>query len=106
MGPDSISPRLLKEEAKQLAPSLTRLFNYSLHTCQLPNVWKTANVIPILKKGDRQDVANYRPVSLLSIVSKCLEKIIFKNVYNFFRDNDIITKWQSGFIPVTLPSNS
>ena len=98
-GPDFISPRLLKEGAHQLAPSLTSLFNYSLNTCQIPVIWKTANVVPILKKGDWQEVSNYRPVSLLSAVSKCFEKIIFKHVYNYFRDNSILSKCQSGFIP-------
>ena len=91
-GPDFISPCLLKEGAHQLAPSLTSLFNYSLNTCQIPVIWKTANVIPILKKGDQQEVSNYRPVSLLSAVSKCFEKIIFKHVYNYFRDNSILSK--------------
>ena len=99
IGPDHISPFLLKHGATELAPSLARLFNYSLSSCQIPNIWKTANVVPVFKKGDKQDISNYRPVSLLSVVNKCFEKIIFKYVFNFFTDNSIVTKWQSGFIP-------
>ena len=84
---------------QELAPSLVRLFNYSLVTCQIPNIWKTAHVIPIFKKGDKQEVSNYRPVSLLSVVSKCFEKIIFKHMFNFLSMNNILTQWQSGFTP-------
>ena len=98
-GPDKINPRLLKEGARELAPSLVRLFNISVTSCQIPAIWKLAHVIPIFKKGDRSRVSNYRPVSLLSVVCKCLEWIIFKQVFNFFVDNNIITKWQSGFVP-------
>ena len=77
IGPDGISPYFLKWGVQELAPSLVRLFNYSLVTCQIPNIWKTAHVIPIFKKGDKQELSNYRPVSLLSVVSKCFEKIMF-----------------------------
>ena len=98
-GPDKINPRLLKEGARELAPSLVRLFNISVTSCQIPAIWKLAHVIPIFKKGDRSRVSNYRPVSLLSVVCKCLERIIFKQVFNFFVDNNITTKWQSGFVP-------
>jgi hypothetical protein len=98
-GPDCISPFMLKNGSKELAPSLTRLFNYSLKICKIPQAWKAANVIPIYKKGDKQDVANYRPVSLLSVVNKCFEKIIFKYCYNFFTEHKLFTKWQSGFTP-------
>ena len=85
-GPDKINPRL-------------RLFNISVTSCQIPAIWNLAHVIPIFKKGDRSRVSNYRPVSLLSVVCKCLKRIIFKQVFNFFVDNNIITKWQSGFVP-------
>ena len=99
IGPDGISPYFLKWGFQELAPSLVRLFNYSVVTCQIPNIWKTAHVIPIFKKGDKQELSNYRPVSLLSVVSKCFEKIIFKHMFNFLSMNNILTQWQSGFTP-------
>jgi hypothetical protein len=99
IGPDGVSPKLLKICAPMIAPSLTKLFNLSLKTCKFPNSWKFANVMPIFKKGDTSDVNNYRPVSLLSCLSKVFEKAIFKHVFNFLRENLVISIHQSGFLP-------
>ena len=98
-GPDSINNRLLKELAQPLSFPLSDIFNYSLFTGKLPSIWKLANVTPIYKKDDPSDVSNYRPISLLSTIGKVLEKIVHKYVFNFFRDNEVITTLQSGFIP-------
>ena len=65
----------------------------------MPKIWKQANVSPFHKKNDPSDVSNYRPISLLSTVGKVLEKIVHKYVFNFFRDNNVITTLQSGFAP-------
>ena len=91
--------RLLKELAQPLALPLSDLFNMSLSSGSVPNIWKKANVSPIHKKNDPSDVSNYRPISLLSTVSKVLEKIVHKYLFNFFRDNYVITAFQSGFVP-------
>jgi hypothetical protein len=99
VGPDGISPKLLKMCATIITPSLTKLFNLSLRTCKFPTSWKLANVLPIYKKGVTSDVNNYRPVSLLSCLSKVFEKAIFKHVFNFLRQNLILTVHQSGFLP-------
>ena len=98
-GPDGISPRLLKEAGDAIVPSLTRLINLSLSCAKVPDSWKRANVIPIHKKDDKCLTNNYRPISLLSVVSKIMEKIVFKYVYNFLHANKLLTKFQSGFIP-------
>ena len=98
-GPDGISPRMLKEAAIVIYPSLCRLINLSLSTCKVPSEWKKAHVLPLHKKKERDILDNYRPVSLLSCVSKILERAIFKHVFNFFRDNFLITVYQSGFTP-------
>ncbi len=60
-------------------------------------MWKRANVTPVFKNGNARDVKNYRPISLLSIISKCMERCIYKHVHNHLRDNNIITQHQSGF---------
>ena len=98
-GPDGIGPRLLKELMPVIAAPLCELFQTSLINRKVPTIWKQATVIPIFKKGDKSDPNNYRPVSLLNTTSKVMEKIVFKYLFNFFLDNDIISRWQSGFMP-------
>ena len=66
-------------------------------------MWKIANVIPILKKGDKQLSKNYRPI--LPICGKMLEKITFNNLYNYLNGNNLITKNQSGFRPGDSTTN-
>ena len=99
LGPDGISPQILKICAHELAPSLAKIFQLSLHIGEFPEQWKLANVLPLFKKGDPHMVENYRPVSLLSCISKVFERVIFKHVFNFLRDNLKITIHQSGFMP-------
>ena len=70
-GPDGISPRLLKETAHRISPSLSTLFNQSLDSGSLPEEWKLVNIIPVFKKGDKSFVENYRPISLLCVVFEC-----------------------------------
>ena len=94
-GPDKISTRMLKETYKQVAPSLTTLFNSSLEEAKFPTQWKAAEVTPLHKKGEKSTEGNFRPISLLSVVSKCLERCVFKEVYNFFHRNKIISILQA-----------
>ena len=78
-GPDGIPGQLLKTTAKEIAPSLCRLFNLSLSLGSVPASWKLANVTPVFKKDDPSLATNYRPISLLCIVSKILERCIFNH---------------------------
>ena len=73
-GPDAIRARLLKEA--ELAPILTTIYRASLQQATFPEEWKKANVVPTFKKGDHSAASNYRPVSLTSIASKVMERII------------------------------
>ena len=98
-GPDSISPRLLKEAAHVLSYPLCRLFNLSLTTGIYPSDWKCANVSPVFKKDSRSNYRNYRPISLLSVIGKVMERCVYKHIYNFIVVNNIITPNQSGFTP-------
>jgi hypothetical protein len=98
-GPDGISPRLLKEARPSITRSLSRLFNMSLLLEVFPSAWKKANVCPIYKKAEDYLTPNYRPVSLLSILSKVFERVVFKYLFKYFQDNFLISIWQSGFLP-------
>ena len=62
-------------------------------------MWKLANVTPVFKNGNKQLIKNYRPISLLPICGKVLEKIIFSNLYIYLHTNNLINRNQSGFHP-------
>ncbi|KAK4831141.1 LOW QUALITY PROTEIN: hypothetical protein QYF61_015444 [Mycteria americana] len=76
MGPDGIHPRVLKEQADVMEGLLSIIYQRSWETGEIPADWKPANVIPICKKGVREDPGNHRPVSLTSFPGKMMEKII------------------------------
>ena len=80
-GPDGIPARLLKECSQQLAPSLCSLFNKSLQASRLPSEWKNANVTPIHKKDNKELANNYRPISLLPLISKEIERCVFNKLF-------------------------
>ena len=75
-GPDGIHPLVLQKTASEMCVPLAILFQKSLDEGICPEEWKSANVTPIHKKGDRTEPSNYRPVSLTSQVCKVMESII------------------------------
>ena len=79
-GPDGIPGRLLKECAEQISHSLTKLFNKSLRIGKVPLEWKLANIIPLFKNSTKGHLENYWPISLLSLISKILERCILKRL--------------------------
>ena len=95
-GPDGIPSRLLKETAWQIGPSLTQLFNKSLNLGKIPNEWKLSNIVPIHKKAKKEYMENYRPISILCIISKVWERCILRNIRDHF--TNFIDKNQHGFI--------
>lgn len=96
-GLDNISTNILKANLHYVAQPLSYIFNMSLENATFPDVLKTARVIPLYKKGDKKLVENYRPISLLSVISKILEKIVFQQMFNFLIQNDVLTECQHGF---------
>ena len=76
---------------------LADLFNLSFKTGVFPSVLKTAKVIPVFKKDSKLDYSNYRPISLLSNIEKILEKLMYKRLYTFLNNNNIIYNLQFGF---------
>jgi hypothetical protein len=97
-GPDNISPRLIKEAGSTITGILTRIFNKSLSLAKFPLIWKRANVLPIYKKAEKFITTNYRPVSLLSILAKVFEKIVFGYLYKYFKDNFVISIWLPSWV--------
>ena len=104
-GPDGISTRLLKNISDSVCHQLSDLYNFSLSTGEFPSLWKQANVTPIYKKGDNQNKANYRPVSLISVVGKVLERIVFTHMYEYCSTNGLLTWRNSGFKPFDSAMN-
>ena len=95
-GPDNIPTRLLKECASSIAPSLTYLFNKSLNSGNLPTEWKLSNVIPLHKKGNKSYVENYRPISLMCVVAKVLERCIYNRLVDHIQK--MLSDEQHGFL--------
>lgn len=96
IGPDNISGIFLKNCANELCVPLTIIFNMSLKEGVFPSIFKRANVVPIFKSGDKCAVKNYRPVSLLSIVSKLFEKLVHAKMYEHVKH--LISESQHGFV--------
>ena len=73
-GPDGISPKMLRGTVDAIVPSLTRLFNLSLTNGSFPESWKLARIVPVPKSAVMSAPSNYHPISILSVVSKLLER--------------------------------
>ena len=97
MGIDRISPKILKNCATSLCEPITFLYIQCLRFGYFPQEWRKHCITPIYKSGDKAIVSNYRPISLLCIISKILEKRVYKYTMSFL--SDYFTKHQFGFIP-------
>ena len=98
-GPDGISARMLKAVAKNIAPSVTNLFNISLKTGCFPASWKLSHIVPISKLNvpTNHGPSNYRPISLLPILSKILERHVYALITDHLSNNCPISDQQWGF---------
>ena len=98
-GPDGISPLILSQASHVLARPICIIFKRSLQSGEVPDEWRQAVVTPIYKKGCRSDASNYRPVSLTSIVCKCMERLVRDQIIAHLQANNLICKEQHGFVP-------
>ena len=96
-GHDRILPKLLKDSADVIAPSLAYIFNQSILTGIFPQDLKTAFISPIFTSGDMTESTNYRLISILYATSKIFEKLISKQLLNYLESNEILTYEQAGF---------
>ena len=95
-GPNGLPPIFFQQTATNMANALQVIFKNIKRLRKIPSCWKTAAISPIFKKGDRRNVENWRPISLLNIDSKILEKCIYGPLYSFFER--VLSKHQHGFV--------
>ena len=86
-----------KEAYRSLQKPLTHLINKSIHQGIFPDDLKIAKVFPVYKSGDKSNISNYRPISVLSFFSKVFEKIMYNHVIDFINTNNLLSKQQFGF---------
>ena len=94
---------MLKICGNTICKPLDLIFKQALATGLFPSEWKKGNIVPCYKKGDKQNLKNYRPVSLLPICGKYFERLTFKRLiyemFSFFLTNSLLAPNQSGFKP-------
>ena len=99
-GMDQISARILKIASHIIVPSLTSIFNQSIRTGLFPTDWKSTKVTPIYKSGERCKMSNYRPISVISIVARIMEKLIHNQIYEYLIKSNLLSISQHGFRPL------
>ena len=88
-GLDGSSARLLKEACPDIRPSLTHIINLSIRCRCFPDEGKISKVLPLNKEDIESDPNKYRPISFLPVVSKIMEKVIFKQLYEYLSHNNL-----------------
>ena len=96
-GRHGIPAKYIKMSGSVIAPGLTNIFNACISTGYFPKVLKTAEVVPIFKKGERELCSNYRPISILNPFAKLFEKCLLDQLNNYFVSNNLISPNQYGF---------
>ena len=90
---------MLKLCGESICKPLNLVFKSCLETGRFPSDWKKANVALVFKKGDKQLLKNYRPISLLPITGKNFERLLYNQMFEFFIRNDLISQNPPGFKP-------
>ena len=83
-GLENISAKLIRECANLISIPLCNIFNNSLSSGLFPDDWNCARVTPLFKQGERTDVNNYQPISVISIIAKEFERIVYDQPYSFW----------------------
>ncbi len=98
-GPDGISSVMLRGSASSISDHLAAIFNKSLSAGVVPDDWKHSRVTPVFKSGESAEVANYRPISLLPLVSKLLERQVHNALMQHVLEHGHLSDLQYGFRP-------
>jgi hypothetical protein len=96
-GFDGIHSKIIKLTYKYFLTPLTHVLDLSIQQGFFPDSMKLAKVVPIYKAGDPMSISNYRPVSILPLFSKLLERLMYNRILSFINDNGILYKYQFGF---------
>ena len=96
-GTDNVSSYFLKLRMPYIENSLAYIFNKSLESSRFPDDWKTARVTPIFKEGEKSNKSNYRPISVLPVISRLFEKLVFNQLYQYLDHNSLLSPYLSGF---------
>ena len=96
-GDDDISARFIKLAGPYITDTIVKICNCSIKTGRFPDTWKVARVTPIHKKNSRDDISNYRPISILPIATKILEKHVSIHLYEYMTSYNLLHQKQSGF---------
>lgn len=96
-GADGISLQMLRLCCPTIIPILTEIFNSCIENSIFPSQWKVAEVIPLPKVSSPKTVTELRPISLLPVLSKVFEKLIYRQIIDYFTENHLLPKLQSGF---------
>ena len=88
---------MLKLSLHAISPILAEIFNYSIMTSTFPDRWKLAAVVPIFKKGEVNNISNYRPIALLPVLSKVFEKVSAKQLLEHLDNTCSLSSSQFGY---------
>ena len=97
-GTDCISSYFLNLELPFIENSLALLFNSSMEKSQCPDAWKIARIVSVFKDGDKEIKSNYRPISILPVISRVFEKLIADQLYQYMNENSLFSPDQSGLL--------
>ena len=96
-GVDKLPSGMLKDCRVHIYQPLGHIINLSLQYSKVPSMWKIAKVIPIHKKGAHNNPENYRPISVLPVLSKVLERALHQQLSEFLKEQNLLTKYQFGY---------
>lgn len=96
-GYDNVGPKIIKDHHLCITPPLAHIINLIFSQGNVPNDYKKSIVVPIYKSGDKSEIGNFRPISLISTFAKLFEKCLKDRLFNFFLKNKLLHKNQFGF---------
>ena len=98
-GCDDVSICMTKICDQSIVKSLSIIYQNCLNTGTFSDIWKKSNIVPVDNIGDKQIVNNYRPVSLLPVCRKIMERLVFNSIFDFVDNNSLLSANQPGFRP-------